>query len=129
MGYQIKTKRNPSLDEGVWAEYQGSKFKIAHTSNSHFMRKMASLQAPFRRDIEKGRMDPDESKRIVAEALSTCILKDWNITDANGNSVPYSQKIGQQALMADDALREFVQEYALDFANYREEEIEAKGND
>ena len=123
MAYTPKSKRNPALDQGVWASYQGTRFLIAHTSNSHFQRMMARLQAPFRRDIEKGRMDPDQMKDIVSEALAHCILKDWDIADT-----PYNPKIGKQALLNDEGLREFVQDYSTDLANYRDEDIEQKGN-
>ena len=123
MSYIPKTQRDPKLDSGVWASYQGSKFLIAHTSNSQFQRMMARLQAPFRRDIEKGRMDPDQTKDIVSEALAFCILKDWDVP-----GVTYNAKIGKQSLLNDEGLREFVQDYSTDLSNYRDEDIEEKGN-
>lgn len=128
MSYKIRSVRAPQLDLGVWANYHGAQFKIAHTSNSNFLRTLARLQAPFRKDIEKNRMDPDQTKDIVAEALATNILKDWAVKDEHGNDVPYTSKIGKVALLSDEGLREFVQEYATDLSNYRDEDIEDKGN-
>lgn len=124
----IKAKRSKKLDEGVWVSYQGGRLCIRHISNSRFMRLMARLQAPFRKDIEKGRMDPDEMRNIVSEALASEIITDWEVVDEEGQPVNYTAAIAKTALMADEGLREFVQETAADFSIFRDAEIEAKGN-
>ncbi len=124
----IQSKRNAKLDEGVWLSYQGGRVLIRHTSNSKFLRTMARLQAPFRKDIEKGRMDPDEMRNIVSEALAKDILLDWEAKDESGTVVKYNPTVGKTALLADEGLREFVQESASDLSNFRDAEIEEKGN-
>lgn len=125
----ISQARNSALDEGVWASFGGSKFLIAHTSNLQFQRTMARLQAPHRKAIEKGNMDPEDSKEIVCKALSQCILKDWaDVKDLAGNSLKYDKDIGYIALKNNEELREFVQEFSTDLANFRDTEIEDKGN-
>jgi hypothetical protein len=125
----IKSTRNSALDSGVWVTYQGCRFRIAHTSHTRFQRKLASLQAPFRKQIEKGSMDPDDTRDIVCTALADAILKDWDgVKDESGEITPFSFKMARTALLNDEAFREFVQETAANLESFREEEIVDKGN-
>ena len=127
--FVLKSARNATLDSGVWVNYQGCRFQIAHTSNAKFQRRLASLQAPFRKQIEKGTMDPEDTKDIVCTALSEAILKGWEgVKDESGNEIAITQKMAKQALLTDEGLREFVQETAADLSAFRDQEIEEKGN-
>lgn len=126
----VQTQRMKPLDDGVWKEFGGSRFLICHTSNLKFQRTLAKLQAPFRKDIEKGRMDPEESKKIVCQSLAEAILLDWDqVIDSEKQPVQYNSKVGKTALMNDESLREFIQEVSTDLANYKDEELVEKGND
>ena len=128
--FVIQTQRADALDGGIWVNYSGSSFKVAHTSNAKFQRRLAALQSPHRRAIEKGTLDPEESRSIVCQALSEAILKGWeNVKDQDGNDVPYSQKTAMMALMNNEGLREFVQETAADFSAFQDSEVKDKGND
>lgn len=128
MTFVLQTTRNPALDEGVWANFGGSRFLIASTSNVKFMRAMNRLQAPFRKQLEKGTMDPEDTKNIVVKALAEGILKGWeDVKDSEGNDVPFSRQMCELALANNEELREFVQEFAADLANFRQQEIEEKG--
>ena len=128
MSFVLQTTRNHALDDGVWADFGGSRFLIASTSNTKFMRVMNRLQAPFRKQLEKGTMDPEDSKNIVIKSLAEAILKGWeNVKDPKGNDVPFSKDMAILALTNDEELREFVQEFATDLANFREQDIEEKG--
>ncbi len=128
--FVISSARNPSLDEGAWQSYGGAKFKVAHTSKPAFQRVLARLQAPFRKDIEKNRMDPEEMRNIIATAISEALLTDWSdVFDADKQPVPFSKAVAKQLLMNDEGFREWIQEVGADLSSHRTDEIKEKGND
>ena len=118
-----------SVDEGVWTEFDGSKFKIAHISNVKFQRALSRLQQPHLRKIQEGRMDPEVNKKILAQAMAEGILVDWDdVKNKDKQTVPYSAKTAQAALMANVEFRDFVSDFATSISNYRTEEVEELGN-
>jgi len=119
-----------SVDQGVWTEWNGSKFKIAHISNMKFQRALARLQQPYRRRIETGSIDPNTNKKIVAQAMAETILIDWDkVVNTENQDTPYTPVVGQTALMKSSEFRDFVSDFAMNLSNFREEEIEALGKD
>lgn len=117
---------------GTWKAFGGgdSRFLIAHTSNLRFQRKLNSLQAPYRKKIEKGTLDPKISRDILCEAMADGLLLDWeNVAlEDGGDPIAYTPELGKQALLCNEDLREFVSEIAADLENFRNEEIKAQGN-
>lgn len=125
MSFKIPEKPATGIDEGVWAEYEGSQFKIAYATNVSFMRAKQRLEHPHRRKIENGSIDPAEHRRILTKAMAEAILLDWKGIDGD---VPYSKKLAEQALMNDESFRDFVMTFSMDLANFKEEEREHEGN-
>lgn len=120
---------NQDAEEGVWAKYRGSEFKIVHSGNAKFQRALSRLQAPHRRKIEKGSMDPVESKDLICTAMSEGLVIGWRgVIDSAKNEVPFSKSACAQALRNNSDLREFVQEFAVDLDNFRVEQIDSEGN-
>lgn len=117
-----------ALDAGVWEEYQGSKFLIAHISNSKFQRALARYQLPHRRKIADGTIDPDKNKEIVARAMSEGVLLGWsNVIDAVKQEVKYTPQLAYAALMRDPEFRDFVSEFAMAMSNFKSTEVEEVG--
>lgn len=116
------------LLDGQWADFKGSQFLIAHNSNTDFQRTFAKLQSPYRRQIEKGTLDPDVSVDILCKAMSKHIMLDWKNVAAGGKTVEYTPERAYSALKNNPDLREFVIEYSLDMDNFREQEMEEEGN-
>lgn len=117
-----------SIDTGVWRDFGGSKFLIAHISNNNFQRELARLQQPHRRKIESGSMDPIVSKQILCQAMSKYIVLGWDkVVNKAGQPVPYSSDAAYQALLNDPELRDFVADVGQSMANFRTEEVEAMG--
>lgn len=125
MGFKIPERPSSSIDEGVWTEYEGSRFKIAYATNVRFLRLKQRLEHPHRRKIENGSIDPAEHRKLLTKAMAEAILLDWEGVDGD---VPYSVKMAEQALMNDEAFREFVMTFSMDLANYKDEEREHEGN-
>jgi hypothetical protein len=117
-------------DEGVWTKYRGSEFRVVHTGHPKFQRALSRLQAPHRRKIEKGTMDPVESRDLLCAAIAEALVLDWKgVVDSKGADIPYSRKICETALINNPDLREYIQEFSMDLENFRVEEQVEKGND
>lgn len=115
--------------DGVWTEFGDSKFKVASTSSTKFQRILNRLQAPYRKKMEKGTLDPKVSKDILCEAMSEGLLLDWkNVVDGNGAEVAFDSEVAKRALLNNDDLREYLSEFAADLENYRTEEVKELGN-
>lgn len=129
MGFTIPDRAPVTIDEGVWASYEGSEFKIAYSTNVRFLRLKQRLEHPHRRKIENGSIDPAEHRKILCKAMAEAILLDWRkVKDGDGNEVQYSIKAAEQALLYDEAFREFVMTFSMELGNFREEEMEMEGN-
>ena len=128
-GFKIADQPNAGLEDGVWAPYEGSEFKIAHSSNVRFLRTKQRLEQPHRRKIEAGNFDPAEQRRLLVKAMAEAILLDWKgVANSEGQPVEYSTKLAEQALTNDDQFRDFVMEFSINSQNFREAELEHEGN-
>jgi hypothetical protein len=90
--------------EGIWLAYpNGIKFLIARAggSNNTYKRELSKALRPHRRMIDQGRMDPDESDRILRRVYAKTILLDWEgIKDEKGKAIPYSPQAGEDFFAA-----------------------------
>lgn len=119
----------PVIEDGVWVEYQGSKFLVAHMSNMKFQRALARHQQPYRRKIEQGTIDPQTSKDLICKAMSEGILLDWkDVGSKSGEQVQYTTQAGFTALSKNPEFRDFISEFAMNLSNYRADEVEELGN-
>ena len=118
-----------AVDEGVWTEFDGSQFKIAHISNLKFQRALSKLQQPHMRKINEGRLDPGVNKTILAQAMAEGILVDWkDVKTKAGEEVKFSAKAANAALLANVEFRDFVSDFATNIGHYRDEEVAELGN-
>lgn len=114
--------------EGVWAPFEGSEFRIASSDSLRFQRTLQRLQAPYRKKLDKGTLDPGESRRILCQAMAGTLLLDWrNVKDSTGEDVEFTDEAATKALINIPSLREFVQEFALNGENFRAEVVEYEG--
>lgn len=116
-------------EKGVWTKFGDSSFKIASSNATAFQRSLNRLQAPYRKKIEKGTLDPKISRDILCEAMASALLLDWkDVVDSDNQNVEYTPELGKRALLNNDDLREYVQEFAMDMENFRQEEMKEEGN-
>jgi hypothetical protein len=125
MAFKIPQQAPLALEQGQWTSYEGSDFRIAYASNVRFLRVKQRLEQPHRRKIENNSLDPMEHRRILCKAMAEAILLDWKNLDGD---VEYSTKAAEQALLADEAFREFVMTFSMELANFRDEELATEGN-
>lgn len=127
MGINVDNSTKKQVD-GVWTQFGGSKFKIASTTSTKFQRVLNRLQAPYRKKIEKGTLDPKISKEILCQAMAEGLLVDWDqVVDGENNPVPFDAEVAFKALMNNDDLKEYLTEYAADLENFRTEEVQEMG--
>ena len=118
-----------SIDDGVWTDYQNIKVKIAYATNVKFMRAKQRLEQPHRRKIESNQMAPADQRKILCQAMGEALLLDWQgVKNRNGEDVPYSKKAAAQALLFDEAFRDFVMSFSVELGNFKAEEAEHEGN-
>lgn len=127
----INIDHNPvQTEEGVWTDtFKGCEFLVAHVSSMDFQNKLARLQQPYAKQIEKKKLKPEIQKQIMCKAMAGTILKDWrgNLVDKDNNPVKFTEALGERLLMNDVEAREFITEFASDLDHYREEETEDLG--
>lgn len=121
-------RKRDKQEKGVWTTFEGSQFKVASSTSTGFQRSLTRLQAPYRKKIDKGTLDPKISKQILCQAMADSLLLDWkDVINDQKEEVPYSQESAQQALLNNDDLREYLQEFSLDLENFRQEEVKQEG--
>lgn len=119
---------NQKQSEGVWTSFGDSEFKVGASSSTKFQRFLNRLQAPHRKKIEKGTLDPKISKEILCKAMAGGLLIDWkDVVDANKKPVDFSIDMAERALLNNDDLREYLLDFAQDQENYRTEEAQELG--
>lgn len=117
-----------TIDDGVWTEWSGSRFLIAHISNMKFQKMLARLQQPHRKRLEQGALDPQVNRDILCKAMSETVLLNWEkVTSISGEETPYSPQNAFHALKGDPEFRDFVADFATQMANYRSGEVEELG--
>ena len=126
--FNIDNPNKEKEEQGMWGKYQGSEFLVRHTSNFDFQRAFSRLQLPYRKKVEKGSLDPETSLDIMCEAMSMGLLVGWkNVTDKTGEEIPFSKEMAYKALYNSADLREWVQDFASDTDNFKEDERQALG--
>lgn len=113
-----------SIDKGVWTEWNGSKFLVAHISNMKFQKMLARLQQPHRKKLEQGSLDPQTNRDILCKAMSETVLLDWkDVGSVSGDQVPYNAQNAFHALQMDPEFRDYIADFATQMANYRSTEL------
>ena len=117
-----------SIDQGVWTEWSGSKFLVAHISNLKFQKLLARLQQPHRKKLEQGSMDPQVNRDILCKAMSEAVLLDWaDVVSMSGETVPFNVQNSFHALKSDPEFRDYIADFSTQMANYRRSEVAELG--
>lgn len=133
----IDIDHNPvETEEGVWTEFKGTRLLIAHISSMAFQRKLARLQQPYAKKIEKGTLSPDIQKAILCKAMAGTILKDAEFVKRGPEHtkeapqyvpVAFTEALAEQVIANQHDVREFVTAYSDNLDNYRQEEADELG--
>lgn len=113
---------NPLLTEGVWTEFEGSRFLVTHMSNVAFQRAVMRRQAPYKSKIEKGTLDPAITRKLMSQAMADALVLDWkDVTGEDKQPVAFSTEACFKALQNHHDLRDFLSEFAMNLDNFAQE--------
>lgn len=119
---------NSLLSQGCWVEYEGSRFLVAHMSNAAFQRAVMRGQAPYRKKIEAGSLDPVISRDIMSKAMADSLVLSWDkVVDKDGKAVEFTSELCYKALKNNEDLRDFLSEFSMNLDNFRKSEKEELG--
>ena len=93
--------------DGVWLDRATYRIQIAHAGggNIAFIRAFERAAKPHRRAMAAGRMNDDVAGKILVDAYSKHIIKDWNIllVERNKNGKPKLDDNKKHITIKDDA--------------------------
>lgn len=120
------TDRSLEADVGIWLAFpDGREINVlrAGGSNKAFIRAFSKATRPYRRQIERGTMDPDKSDDIMLRVYLDHVIIGWKgFTDENGVEVPYSKEAAQYVFTRAREMFQEIVNQAGDAANFQEEE-------
>lgn len=123
-----KAARKLDTEYGVWQDWNGARFLIAHMSAIRFQRANARLQQPYRKKIEAGNLDPMILRKITCQAMAEGLILDWaDVTDDTGVRLAYTPKECAEWLESDAEFREFVSDFAMTLTNFHQEAVDELG--
>lgn len=93
--------------DGVWLDRATYRIQIAHAGggNIAFIRAFERAAKPHRRAMAAGRMNDDVAGKILVDAYSKHIVKDWNVllVERNKNGKPKLDDDKKPITIKDDA--------------------------
>jgi hypothetical protein len=118
--------------KGVWVDWiGGTRLLLASTSSTKYKSKLSKLARDNKLILDDANPDNFMAiQRITCQALAEEALLGWegiHWPDEAGNvtyNIPYSPKLGQEALMKVDALRSFVSEESAKPSHFKKEVAE-----
>jgi hypothetical protein len=120
------TDRDAEL-EGVWLQFpEGRKLLIrrAGGANKRYQRVAQTAIKPYRRALDRGTLDPEDSDRVMREVYSKTIVADWDgIKDGEGHDVECTPSNIVAFFNAFPEIFADVMDYATELSTFAEQEI------
>lgn len=92
-------------ENGAWVndvpDLPGLRLKVRASNNADWRRLQMMLfdKLPRKKKLS-GRVDPDETDRIITQCLIDACLLDWDgLEDDDGKAIPYSKQMAEKLLM------------------------------
>lgn len=124
--YRTDTDRESK--EGVWLVFPGNhKIKVlrAGGSNEKFVRLFSNAIKPFRRQMDRGTLDPAKSNEIMIGVYVDSVILDWEgFKDTTGAPIPYSKQAARELLQALPELFNDIVNFASDAATFQQADAE-----
>lgn len=118
MAFNAKRNDNDKALHGAWCSIMGGQFLIARAGNENYL-------AAQERNGKRKASTPGERQRALYKSIAEGILLDWrDVTDDQGQSIPYSVDAAVEVLMDNPELVAAIMAEANDFENYRRDDIE-----
>lgn len=122
------TDKDREASTGIWFKFpEGRRFLClrAGGSNRKFLRAFQTAIKPYRRQMDRGTMDPDKSDEIMREVYARTVILDWDgIKDSAGQAVPFSTPNVVEFMSAFPELFNDLVTLCSDAAQFSEEALE-----
>jgi len=124
----VSTSMTPQEVEGIWVDYQeGVRFRIARAGNPNFLKASDRLEAPFRKEIARGKLGTEKQLEIQCKSMAEALLLDWEGIETEEGPLEYSKTAAYKVLRYNVDIRDFVFEVAIEQENFRQEGIAETG--
>ena len=105
--------------EGSELKYRGVTLIVARANNKNFKRMFREALKPYKRELEKKRMEDSVAEDLMIGCLAKTILVGWrDFKDADGKKWEYSVANAESLLSDDKDVHEAVVEFSEDIDNY-----------
>ena len=126
-----KTDRSLESEEGIWLKFPNNR-KIhilrAGGSNKKFSRVLSRSIKPYRRQLDKGTLDPEVSDELMINVYLDTVVLGWSgFQDAEGNDIPYSREAAYALFKAMPEMFDELMAFASDLAMFQDQEVEEAG--
>lgn len=114
---------NEQLEEkGVWHEIgEGAKVLVARNGNKNHTEELKRLMAPYRRQIQLGKLPDEVYKKISIEAMARTILLDWSgFEDDTGKELKYSFEAASDLLTRLNDFRNVITSFSDEMDAYQQ---------
>lgn len=112
---------------GIDLDYGDFSIRISRAggANQKYLKLLGERMKPHRRRIENGTLDNAVAERLLAEVYADSVILGWtNITDADGQALPFNRDNCVRLLLDLPELFRDIQEQAGRVANFRAAQIE-----
>lgn len=118
------TNKALEAEKGVTIDYGSFSITVLRAGNSNrkYLERLTAKMRPYR---TQKKMDPDVSRRLLAEVYAEAVIVGWkDVKDASGNSMEFTRENCVKLLidlpdMFDDLVR-----FAEDMRNFQTEQVE-----
>jgi hypothetical protein len=123
-----QTDRDLESEEGIWLKFPGDR-KIhvlrAGGSNKKFSRVLSTRVKPYRRQMDRGTLDPEISDNLMLNVYLDTVVLGWSgFKTPDGVEIPYSREAGYTLFKALPEMFDEVMSLASDAASFQEQEVE-----
>lgn len=120
-------------DVGVWLKFPGDRrvrVLRAGGSNKRFSRSFSRVVKPYRRQLDRGTLDPEKSEELMLEVYLDAVIMDWEgFKDKKGRDIPFSRGSAREFFIAVPEMFSEIQSIASEAATFQEREAEEVAND
>jgi hypothetical protein len=127
------TDKDREASEGVWLKFPGERrvrVLRAGGANRKFSRSFSRIVKPYRRQLERGTLEPEKSDELMLEVYLDSVIIDWDgFNDSNGKPIPYTKQVAREFFTVMPEMFNDIQNIATEMATFQEQEAAEAGED
>lgn len=118
------TNKALEAEKGVTIDYGGFSITVLRAGNGNrkYLERLTAKMRPYR---TQKKIDPDVSRRLLAEVYAEAVIVGWkDVKDASGNSMEFTRENCVKLLMDLPDMFDDVVRFAEDMRNFQTEQVE-----